>query len=100
MVRQPNTTGSNTSEKAAIQAKPSVTQISTTSLGALGLCFARSLTTVATHVVSIGRYDGTTLHSAVQLRGGEAAVLRLAPGNYAANAAVAGTRAIITITEG
>ena len=78
----------------------SVTQVSTTSLGVLGVCFARSLATVSTHVVSIGRYDGTTLHSSVQLRGGEAAVLRLSPGNYAANAAAEGSRVVITITEG
>ena len=84
----------------------SVTTISTTpdacgaGLSALGLCFMRNLATASTHVVSFGRYQGTTLHSAVQLRGGEAAVLRLAPGNYAANAAVANSRAVITITEG
>ena len=31
---------------------------------------------------------------------GEAAVFRMAPGNYAANAAVAGSRLVLTITEG
>jgi ABC-type sugar transport system substrate-binding protein len=75
------------------------TQITTTSVGALGLCFARSLSTVTTHTVSIGRLAGTTLHDTVRLKAGEAAVLRLAPGDYAARAAVAGTRAVLTIYE-
>jgi hypothetical protein len=75
------------------------TQITTTTIGALGLCFARSLSTVTTHTVSIGRRAGTTLHDTVRLKAGEAAVLRLAPGDYAARAAVAGTRAVLTIYE-
>lgn len=75
------------------------TQITTTTLGALGLCFARSLATETTHTVSIGRLDGTTLHDAVRLKAGEAAVLRLAPGDYAAKAAVEDTRAVLTIFE-
>jgi hypothetical protein len=75
------------------------TQITTTTIGALGLCFARSLSTVTTHTVSIGRLVGTTLHDTVRLKAGEAAVLRLAPGDYAAKAAVAGTRAVLTIYE-
>ena len=75
------------------------TQITTTTIGALGLCFARSLSTVTTHTVSIGRLVGTTLHDTVRLKAGEAAVLRLAPGDYAARAAVAGTRAVLTIYE-
>jgi ABC-type sugar transport system substrate-binding protein len=75
------------------------TQITTTTIGALGLCFARSLSTEATHTVSIGRLVGTTLHDTVRLKAGEAAVLRLAPGDYAARAAVAGTRAVLTIYE-
>jgi hypothetical protein len=76
------------------------TQITTTSLGALGLCFARSLATTTTHTVSIGRLVSNTLHDVVRLKAGEAAVLRLAPGNYAAKAAVAGTtRVVVTIYE-
>lgn len=74
-------------------------QITTTTLGALGLCFARSLATETTHTVSIGRLDGTTLHDAVRLKAGEAAILRLAPGDYAAKAAVEDTRAVLTIYE-
>jgi hypothetical protein len=75
------------------------TQVSTTSIGALGLCFARSLATVTTHTVSFGRFDGTTLHDTVRLKAGEAAVLRLAPGDYAAKSAVAGSRLLLTIYE-
>jgi hypothetical protein len=76
------------------------TQISTAALGAVGLAFVRNLATEATHSVSIGRLDGTTLHDALRLKAGEAAILRLAPGDYAAKAAVAGTtRAVITIYE-
>lgn len=75
------------------------TQISTATLGAVGLCFARSLATVATHEVSFGRLDGNTLHDAVRLKAGEAAVLRLAPGDYAAKSAVAGSRLVLTIYE-
>lgn len=75
------------------------TQITTTTLGALGLCFARSLATETTHTVSIGRLDGTTLHDVIRLKAGEAAVLRLAPGDYAAEAAVEDTRAVLTIFE-
>jgi hypothetical protein len=76
-----------------------VTQISTATLGSLGLCFARSLATTTTHTVSFGRFDGTTLHEAVSLRAGEAAILRLAAGNYAAKAAVGGSRLVLTVLE-
>lgn len=75
------------------------TQISTATLGSVGLCFARSLATTTTHEVSFGRLDGSTLHEAVRLKAGEAAVLRLAPGNYAAKSAVAGSRLVLTIYE-
>jgi hypothetical protein len=76
------------------------TQISTAAIGAVGLAFVRNLATSATHTVSIGRLDGTTLYDSVRLKGGEAALFRLAPGDYAAKAAVAGTtRAIVTIYE-
>jgi len=41
-----------------------------------------------------------TLHDAVRLKAGEAAVLRLAPGSYAAKADAAGTtRVVLTIYE-
>ena len=76
-----------------------VTQISTASMGSLGLCFARSLATTTTHTVSFGRFDGTSLHETVRLRAGEAAILRLASGDYAAKAAVAGSRLVLTVLE-
>lgn len=77
----------------------SVTQVSTATLGSLGLCFARSLATETTHTVSFGRFDGTALHDSVRLRAGEAALLRLAPGDYAAKAAVEGSRLLLTVVE-
>lgn len=76
-----------------------VTQISTATLGAVGLCFARSLATETTHTVSFGRYVGGTLHETVRLKAGEAAVLRLAAGDYAAKSAVQGSRLLLTIIE-
>lgn len=77
----------------------SVTTISTATLGSLGLAFARSLATTTTHTVSFGRLDGTNLYETVRLKAGEAAVLRLAAGDYAAKAAVAGTRLVLTVYE-
>jgi hypothetical protein len=76
-----------------------VTQISTATLGSLGLCFARSLASATTHTVSFGRYAGGTLHETARLKAGEAAVLRLAAGDYAAKAAVEGTRLVLTVYE-
>jgi hypothetical protein len=76
-----------------------VTQISTATMGSLGLCFARSLATETTHTVSFGRFDGTNLHETVSLRAGEAAILRLAAGNYAAKAAVGSSRLVLTVLE-
>ena len=61
---------------------------------------ARSLATTSTHTVSFGRYSGGTLYETVTLRGGEAAILRLASGDYAAKAAVADTRMLLHIVEG
>lgn len=78
----------------------SVTTISTATLGSVGLCFARSLATSATHTVSFGRYSGGTLYESASLRGGEAAVFRMAAGDYAAKAAVSGTRMLLHIVEG
>ena len=77
----------------------SVTQISTSTLGSLGLCFARSLATTTTHTVSFGRYSGGSLYETARLKAGEAAVLRLAAGEYAAKAAVENTRLVVTVYE-
>ena len=76
-----------------------VTTITTTTMGALGLCFARSLATTTTHTVSFGRVSGTSLFDTLRLRAGEAAVTRLAPGSYGAKAAVENTRLTLTIFE-
>lgn len=73
--------------------------ISTASASSLGLCFARSLNTTSTHTVSFGRLSGTTLFETVRLRGGDAALLRLAPGNYAAKSAAEGGRLLLQILE-
>lgn len=77
----------------------SVTQISTATLGSVGLAFARSLATTGTHTVSFGRYSGGSLYETVRLKAGEAAVLRLAAGDYAAKAATEGTRLVLTVYE-
>lgn len=77
----------------------STTAISTANLGAVGICVARSLATVETHTVSFGRVVSNTLHDAVRLKAGEAAIVRLAPGSYAAKAAVEGSRLVLTIYE-
>lgn len=77
----------------------SSTQISTATLGALGLAFVRSLATTTTHTVSFGRLVGGALHETVRLKAGEAAVLRLAAGEYAAKAAVDGSRMVLTVYE-
>lgn len=73
--------------------------ISTASAATLGLCFARSLNTTSTHTVSFGRLSGTTLFETVRLRGGDAAVLRLAPGDYAAKSSGEGGRLLLQILE-
>lgn len=77
----------------------SSTNISTANLGAVGLAFVRNLATSTTHTVSFGRLVSGTLHETVRLKAGEAAVLRLAAGDYAAKAAVAGSRMVLTIFE-
>lgn len=75
--------------------------VSTASLSVAGVAFARNLGTTTTHTVSFGRLDGTTLYETLRLRGNEAAVLRLAPGDYGAKAEQAGiTRLLVQIYEG
>lgn len=74
--------------------------ISTASLSSVGLFFARNLSTVSTATVSFGQLSGGTLVPTVSLRGGEAAVGRLAAGSYAAQANLTGTQLVISIVEG
>jgi len=75
--------------------------ITTASANALGYALARSLSTstAQTATISFGRLSGTTLFEVVSLRPGEASWLRLAPGNYAAKAAVANSPLFIQILE-
>lgn len=73
--------------------------ISTASASSLGVAFARALHTAATHTVSFGRLDGTALHETVRLKGGDAALLRLAPGDYGAKSNAAGGRLLLQILE-
>jgi len=73
--------------------------ISTASAWTLGLAFARSLATAGTHTISVGRISGTTLFDVVRLKAGDAAVLRMAPGNYAAKADAPGSRLLLQILE-
>lgn len=77
------------------------TQIGTATMNALGLCYARNLatSTVSTHTVSFGRLSGTTLFETVRLRSGEAAMFRLAPGDYAAKGSAADLRLLVNVIE-
>ena len=78
----------------------STTAVTTTGLSSVGMCFAKSLATETTHTVSFGRLVGTNLYSSCTLRAGEAALLRLTAGDYAAQAAVANSKLLLTILEG
>lgn len=75
--------------------------ISTATLNTLGYAFLRSLvtTTQTTCTINFGTLNGTTLNSVVRLRPNEPAVLRLAPGNYGAQAADEGYRMLVAILE-
>jgi hypothetical protein len=77
----------------------STTAINTASASSLGLCFARSLSTASANVVSFGRVSGTTLFETVRLRAGDAALLRLAPGDYAAKSSSPGGRLLLQVLE-
>lgn len=74
--------------------------ISTATLTSVGLFFARNLSTVSTAAVSFGQLSAGSLVPTVSLRGGEAAIGRLAAGNYAAQSNLAGTQLVISILEG
>lgn len=78
-----------------------VTTISTATLGSLGYAFFRSLSavTAATATITIGRWDGTSLHAFSTLRPGESGVVRLASGSYAAQSSVEGSRLLFAVLE-
>lgn len=73
--------------------------INTATASTLGLAFARSLATSGTHTISFGRVSGTTLFETVRLLPGDAALLRLSPGNYAAKADAPDSRLLLQILE-
>lgn len=79
----------------------STQQIQTSAASALGLSFARNLATdtTGTSTISFGRLDGTSLYEAVRLKPGDAAWLRLAPGDYGARAAADSIPLLIQILE-
>ena len=74
--------------------------LSTAALSSLGIAVVSNFATDATHVVTFGRWDGTTLWGSAALRGGEKAIFRMEPGNYAWKSNVAGVRALAQILEG
>lgn len=74
--------------------------ISTATMTSVGLFFARNLSTVATAAVSFGQLSAGALVPCVSLQGGEAAVGRLAAGNYAALSNLTGTQLVVSIVEG
>lgn len=74
--------------------------LTTATLTSVGLFFARNLSTVATAAVSFGQLSAGALVPTVSLRGGEAAMGRLAPGSYAAQSNLTGTQLVISILEG
>lgn len=78
-----------------------VTSISTATINTLGYAFLKSLvtTTEATCTITFGTLDGTALNGFVRLRPSEPAVFRMAPGQYAAQAADEGYRLLVTILE-
>lgn len=80
----------------------SSTQIATASLNAVGFAFAQSIvtSTATTATIEIGKLDGTTMHSFCKLKPNEAALLRLADGDYAAKADADGAKLFISIAEG
>jgi hypothetical protein len=74
--------------------------LSTAALSSLGIAVLHNLAAESTHVVTFGRWDGTTLWGSAALRGGEKAIFRMEPGNYAWKANTAGVRALAQILEG
>ena len=76
------------------------TAINTAAMSSVGLFFARNLSTIATAAVSFGQLSAGVLVPCVSLQGGEAAVGRLAAGNYAALSNRTGTQLVISIVEG
>jgi hypothetical protein len=98
-----NTTDMSSAGVLAVTLEPGTgTQaISTASATTLGYCMARNLAedTAGTAVVTFGRLSGTTLLETVRLRPGDAAWLRLAPGDYAARGVAGNPTLLLEILE-
>jgi hypothetical protein len=71
--------------------------VSTASASVLGLAVARCLATAGTHTVSFGRLEGTTFLPTARLKVGDAAVMRLAAGDYAVQSNAPGSRFLVQI---
>jgi hypothetical protein len=74
--------------------------ISTASMTAVGMFFARNLSTVSTASVSFGQLSAGSMVPTVTLLGGEVATGRLAAGSYACQSNLTGTKLVISILEG
>jgi hypothetical protein len=95
-----NASGINTQTLTPGTNAAGTASISTATMSSVGLFFARNLSTVSTAAVSFGQLASGAMVPCVSLRGGEAAVGRLAPGSYAAQSNQTGTQLLITIIEG
>ena len=78
-----------------------VASISTADISVLGYTFLRSLvtTTQTTCTITFGKMSGATFVGQTVLRPNEQAVMRLAPGTYAAQAAGEGYKLLVATFE-
>jgi hypothetical protein len=79
----------------------SVASLSTSEVSTLGYTFLRSLvtTTQTTCTITFGKMNGTAFVGQTVLRPNEQAVMRLAPGTYAAQAAGEGYKLFVATLE-
>lgn len=79
-----------------------VASISTANLSTVGYAYMRSLvdSTQSSSTITFGRLVGTSFVGQVVMRPNEQAVMRLAPGQYAAQAAGEGFRLLLATLEG
>jgi hypothetical protein len=77
------------------------TQVSTATLTKLGYCYLRSLvtTTQTTCTITFGKLESNAIKPVVRLRPGDPAIFRLAPGDYAVEAADDGYRLFVAVFE-
>jgi len=77
------------------------TQVSTATLTTLGYCYLRSLvtTTQTTCTITFGKLESNAIKPVVRLRPGDPAIFRLAPGDYAVEAADDGYRLFVAVFE-